>query len=98
MPVSYFRGTRSGGIIPPRFWPIAASSSRHWLRTGGFTVNPSRLRVNGFTVNGFISPVDALGHVHCGNPFRIRRYKKCACKCPGIRSYKNKGLKLPWNQ
>ena len=59
--------------------------------TGGFTLNT-------FTVNGFIPPVDALRHGRSRKPFRMRRYEKCACKCPGIRTYKNKGLKLPWNE
>ena len=31
-------------------------------------------------------------------PFRMRRCKKCACNCPRIRTYKNKGLKPSWNE
>ena len=59
----------------------------------GFTVNPSRLRVNGFT-----PLVDGLRRGRSRKSFRMRRYEKCACKCLGIRTYKNKGLKLPWNE
>ena len=50
MSFSYFRGSRRGGFTPP-----VASTGR-----GGFTVNPSKLRVNGFTVNGFtVNPMKA---------------------------------------
>ena len=90
MPCSHFRGTGSAGFIPP----LAAG-------TGGFTLNGltvNRFTVNGFTVNGFILPVDRLRRGRSRKPFRMRRYEKCACKCPGIGTYKNKGLKLPWNQ
>ena len=59
------------------------------------------LRRGGFTVNGFIPPVDALRHVRSRKPFRICSSEKrarnspliCTHKsldlnCPGINSYK----------
>ena len=83
MPCSHFRGSGRGGFTPP-----VASTGR-----GGFTVNPSKLRVN-----GFIPPGDALRHGRSRKPFRMRRYEKSARKSFEIRTYKNKGLKVSWNE
>ena len=83
MPFTHFRGSGRGGFTPP-----VASTGR-----SGFTVNPSKVRVNGFIV-----PVDARQHGRSRKSFRIRRYEKAARKSFEIRTYKNKGLKLPWNQ
>ena len=59
--------------------------------TGGFTLN-------GFIVNGFTPPVDALRHGRSRKPFTICSCEKCARNSPGMCSCKNKRLKLPWNQ
>ena len=106
-PFSHFRGglksptrqSRSGDGAPPL--PCAGGFTLNGFTLNRFTLNGfilNRFTVNGFIVNGFIPPVDALRHGFSRKPFRMRRYEKCACKCPGIRSYKNKGLKLLWNQ
>ena len=91
MPFSHFPGTGRGGFTPP------VDS----IRRGGFTLN--RFTGNGFTLNKvhreeFIVPVDALRHGRSLKPFRMRRYEKWTRKSLGIRTYKNKGLKLPWNE
>ena len=85
MVFSYFRGTGSGGLIPP----VASTGG------GGFTVNPSRLRVNGFAVNGFIPPGDALRHGRSRKRFRICSCEKCVRNSPGICSCKTKDLNFP---
>ena len=47
----------------------------------------------GFTVNGFISPVDGLPHGRSHKPFGICSCEKCACNCLAICSYKSLDLK-----
>ena len=78
MPFSHFRGglksptcqSRSGDGAPPL--PCTGG-----FTLNGFTVNPSRLRVNGFTVNGFIPPVDALRHGRSRRSEERRVGKEC---------------------
>ena len=47
----------------------------------------------GFTVNGFITPVDGLRHGRSHKPFGICSCKKCLGNCPGICTYKSLDLK-----
>ena len=82
MPFSHFRGTGSGGFTPP-----LATGSAEFIR-----------QVASTGTGGSTAPVDGLRRGRWRKPFRMRRYEKCACNSHGIRSYKNKGLKLPWNQ
>ena len=90
MPFSHSRG----GLKRPL--PCIGGFTVNRFTVDGFTLN--RFTVNGFTVNGSTPPGDALGHVHSLKPFRMRRYEKCARNSRTICTYKNKGLKLPWNQ
>ena len=54
-----------------------------------FTLNPSRLRVNGFT-----PPVGALRHGCSRKPFTICSYEKCARNSRAICTYKSLDLKV----
>ena len=47
----------------------------------------------GFTVNGFIPPVDALRHGRSHKPFGICSCEKCAGNSSGICTYKSLDLK-----
>ena len=49
----------------------------------------------GFTVKGFIVPVDARQHGRSRKPFGICSCEKCARNSPGICSYKTKDLNFP---
>ena len=80
----------TGGLKSPTRQSRSGDGAPPLPCIGGLTLNPSSLRVNRFTVNGFIPPGDALGHGRSLNPFRMRRYEKCARNSPGIRSYKKR--------
>ena len=97
------RQSRSGDRAPPLPCIDGFTVNPSKLRVNGLTGNPSRLRVNGFTLNkvhreGFTVPVNARQHGRSRKPFRMRRYEKCARKSFEIRTYKNKGLKVSWNE
>ncbi len=82
MPSSHF----PGGLKPPQH------------SSGGFTLTSPEPRRNGFTVNGFISPVDALRHSDARKPFRICSCKKWSRNPLGICTCKTKGVKVSWNE
>ena len=57
-------------------------------RSGGLTLN-------GFTVKGFIVPVDVLRHGRSRKPFTICSCEKRARNSPAICTYKSKDLNSP---
>ena len=62
---------------------------------GGFIPPVDPTRTDGFTVNGFIVPVDARRHGRSRKPFGICSCKKRARNSPGMCSYKTKHLNFP---
>ena len=93
MPFTHF----VGGLKSPTRQSRSGDGAPPLPCDGGFTVNPSRLRVNGFTLNkvhreGFIPPVDALRHGRSRKPFRICTCEKCARNSPGMCTYKSLDL------
>ena len=91
----------AGGLKSPTRQSRSGDGAPPLPCTGGFIVNGftlNGLTGNGFTVDGFTAPVDVLRHGRCRKPFRMRRYEKRARKSFGIRTYKNKGLKVSWNE
>ena len=102
MPFSHFRGrlksptrqSRPGDGAPPP--PCIDGFTVNGFTLDGFTVNGFTL--NRSTVNGFIPPVDGHRHGRSRKSFRMRRYEKSARKSFEIRTCKNKGLKVSWNE